>query len=289
MAWRAARGWRHFAHLRDRAAGAGGAGRWRRRLPGAVRAPALAGRGSRWATLLRRPAQDEVLHRGGDSRGQPLIGQSPQEIDLFRRDGVRVIDVLRGDASLRRDLAAGAVAGGRPGGLAHRDDRAAGPAAAQGRAHGRQAVVREDRDGRGADRPRLPDGWASRWATCGCAGAMASTRSRCIAGTRTSAGSWTIWWCGWATRCCWKVRSRTSARLAADMDLVDVSRPSIKAFRRSQGTDRDCGAGRGGDRCRRLEWRRSCPWRCWRWRSSWSPIASTATRRSPSSTGACWR
>jgi di/tricarboxylate transporter len=34
-----------------------------------------------------------------------LIGQSPQEIDLFKRDGVRLIDVLRGDASLRRDLA----------------------------------------------------------------------------------------------------------------------------------------------------------------------------------------
>ena len=27
------------------------------------------------------------------------------DIDLFKRDGVRVIDVLRGDASLRRDLA----------------------------------------------------------------------------------------------------------------------------------------------------------------------------------------
>lgn len=35
----------------------------------------------------------------------PLIGQAPQEIDLFRREGVRLIDVLRGDASLRRDLA----------------------------------------------------------------------------------------------------------------------------------------------------------------------------------------
>jgi len=34
-----------------------------------------------------------------------LVGQAPLEIDLFRRDGVRVIDVLRGDASLRRDLA----------------------------------------------------------------------------------------------------------------------------------------------------------------------------------------
>jgi di/tricarboxylate transporter len=34
-----------------------------------------------------------------------LIGKPVLEIDLFRRDGVRIIDVLRGDASLRRDLA----------------------------------------------------------------------------------------------------------------------------------------------------------------------------------------
>jgi di/tricarboxylate transporter len=37
--------------------------------------------------------------------GSPLIGRAPLDIDLFRRPGVRVIDVLRGDASLRRDLA----------------------------------------------------------------------------------------------------------------------------------------------------------------------------------------
>ncbi|MFN4192327.1 MAG: SLC13 family permease [Tabrizicola sp.] len=35
-----------------------------------------------------------------------LIGQPVLDIDIFKRDGVRVIDVLRGDASLRRDLAA---------------------------------------------------------------------------------------------------------------------------------------------------------------------------------------
>lgn len=35
----------------------------------------------------------------------PLIGQKVLGIDLFKRDGVRLIDVLRGDASLRRDLA----------------------------------------------------------------------------------------------------------------------------------------------------------------------------------------
>ncbi|MDF1873114.1 SLC13 family permease [Vannielia sp.] len=34
----------------------------------------------------------------------PLIGQNPSEVDLFKREGVRLVDVLRGDASLRRDL-----------------------------------------------------------------------------------------------------------------------------------------------------------------------------------------
>ena len=33
-----------------------------------------------------------------------LLGQRAVEVDLFRRPGVRLVDVLRGDASLRRDL-----------------------------------------------------------------------------------------------------------------------------------------------------------------------------------------
>ena len=33
-----------------------------------------------------------------------LIGQPVMDIDLFKREGVRLIDVLRGDASLRRDM-----------------------------------------------------------------------------------------------------------------------------------------------------------------------------------------
>ncbi|GAB5448254.1 SLC13 family permease [Gymnodinialimonas sp.] len=41
--------------------------------------------------------------------GSSLIGQAVREVDLFKRDGVRLIDVLRGDASLRRDLAAVAL------------------------------------------------------------------------------------------------------------------------------------------------------------------------------------
>ena len=41
-----------------------------------------------------------------------LIGQPVLEVDLFRRDGVRLIDVLRGDASLRRDLASAVLQAG---------------------------------------------------------------------------------------------------------------------------------------------------------------------------------
>jgi di/tricarboxylate transporter len=44
--------------------------------------------------------------------GSSLIGQKAAEVDLFRRDGVRLIDVLRGDASLRRDLAGAVIAAG---------------------------------------------------------------------------------------------------------------------------------------------------------------------------------
>jgi di/tricarboxylate transporter len=41
-----------------------------------------------------------------------LIGQAVLDVDVFKRDGVRVIDVLRGDASLRRDLAGVTLAAG---------------------------------------------------------------------------------------------------------------------------------------------------------------------------------
>jgi di/tricarboxylate transporter len=36
--------------------------------------------------------------------GSTLVGRNVNEVELFRRDGVRLIDVLRGDASLRRDM-----------------------------------------------------------------------------------------------------------------------------------------------------------------------------------------
>jgi di/tricarboxylate transporter len=36
--------------------------------------------------------------------GSALIGQGPRKADIFKREGMRVIDILRGDASLRRDM-----------------------------------------------------------------------------------------------------------------------------------------------------------------------------------------
>jgi di/tricarboxylate transporter len=36
--------------------------------------------------------------------GSPLVGRPPLDVDIFRRDGMTVIDVLRGDESLRREL-----------------------------------------------------------------------------------------------------------------------------------------------------------------------------------------
>jgi di/tricarboxylate transporter len=37
--------------------------------------------------------------------GSPVVGRAPSAIDMFRRDGMQIIDVLRGDDSLRRDMA----------------------------------------------------------------------------------------------------------------------------------------------------------------------------------------
>ena len=44
--------------------------------------------------------------------GSALIEQNVNEVDLFKREGVRLIDVLRGDASLRRNMAGVVLAEG---------------------------------------------------------------------------------------------------------------------------------------------------------------------------------
>jgi di/tricarboxylate transporter len=44
--------------------------------------------------------------------GSPVIGRNPMDVDLFKRDGMTVIDILRGDESLRRELVVTTLAEG---------------------------------------------------------------------------------------------------------------------------------------------------------------------------------
>jgi di/tricarboxylate transporter len=57
------------------------------------------------AALLSDRAPMKFFTEVALPEGSGLIGRKLDEIDVFRREGARVIDVLRGDASLRRDLA----------------------------------------------------------------------------------------------------------------------------------------------------------------------------------------
>ena len=56
------------------------------------------------AGLLSDQSKKKFLTEVAIPEGSALIGERPRELDLFRRDGVRLVDVLRGDASLRRAL-----------------------------------------------------------------------------------------------------------------------------------------------------------------------------------------
>jgi di/tricarboxylate transporter len=58
------------------------------------------------AALLSDRAQMKFFTEVALPEGSSLAGKALDEVDLFRRPGLRVIDVLRGDASLRRDMAA---------------------------------------------------------------------------------------------------------------------------------------------------------------------------------------
>jgi len=56
------------------------------------------------ATLLSDKSKMKFFTEVAIPEGSELIGREVMGIEPFRRDGVRLIDVLRGDASLRRDL-----------------------------------------------------------------------------------------------------------------------------------------------------------------------------------------
>lgn len=71
-----------------------------------VIAPRLLPERDSMATVLsQRPAM-KFFTEVAVPEDSALIGQPVRGVDLFKREGVRLIDVLRGDASLRRDLGA---------------------------------------------------------------------------------------------------------------------------------------------------------------------------------------
>lgn len=57
------------------------------------------------ASLLSNKSKMKFFTEVAIPEDSELVGQNVTLVDLFRREGVRLIDVLRGDASLRRDLA----------------------------------------------------------------------------------------------------------------------------------------------------------------------------------------
>ncbi|NJS36379.1 MAG: SLC13 family permease [Brachymonas sp.] len=134
-----------------------------------------------------------------------LIGQRPDDVALFKRDSIRVVDVLRGDASLRRAMAEVVLEAG---------DRVVL------RTPMSEILDLKDRkEIRNIDKlSSVATNTVEVLITPGChmiGRSMGSMRLRrrygvyplaCTARTRTSGGSWMIWWCRWAIRCCWKGR-----------------------------------------------------------------------------------
>ena len=56
------------------------------------------------ASLLGSSASKKFFTEAALPEDSALIGQLVTQVDVFKRDGVRLVDVLRGDLSLRRDL-----------------------------------------------------------------------------------------------------------------------------------------------------------------------------------------
>jgi di/tricarboxylate transporter len=71
----------------------------------AVAGPRLLPDRESMAALLGDRAPMKFFTEVAVPEGSSLIGKRLDEVDIFKRDSARVIDVLRGDASLRRDLA----------------------------------------------------------------------------------------------------------------------------------------------------------------------------------------
>ena len=67
-------------------------------------APRLLPERASMASLLGDGAKRKFFTEVVVPEGSALVGETVTDVDLFKRDGVRLVDVLRGDLSLRRDL-----------------------------------------------------------------------------------------------------------------------------------------------------------------------------------------
>ena len=70
----------------------------------AVAAPRLLPDREAMAALLLQRKGLKFFTQVAVIEGSPIIGRKAEEVELFTRRGMRIVDVLRGDASLRRDL-----------------------------------------------------------------------------------------------------------------------------------------------------------------------------------------
>ncbi len=75
-------------------------------------APRLLPERSSMASLLSDRVKKKFFTEVAVPEESELIGRPVSEVDLFKGEGTRVVDVLRGDASLRRDMAAVALEAG---------------------------------------------------------------------------------------------------------------------------------------------------------------------------------
>lgn len=71
----------------------------------AVAAPRLLPDRQAMTSFLTRKRNPKFMTQVAVVEGSPLIGEKPLELELFKREGMRIVDVLRGDASLRRSFA----------------------------------------------------------------------------------------------------------------------------------------------------------------------------------------
>ena len=87
--------------------------------------------------------------------GSPLIGQRAMDVGIFKRDGMRVIDVLRGEESLRRQFPEVALAEGDRVVIRTEMQELLGLKDFEPGDAGRSRRLEVDDDGRGADHARL--------------------------------------------------------------------------------------------------------------------------------------